>query len=134
MSFVSKLFERKYLSEYTDADGKVMKVKLSKRQIEQMIQKGALEKLITVHILSTTREYYKETWSLGEIGIDKYAKFKDENGDLYSAVKFEKGKLRQVILKKKAWDEIKQVYEGLDKQHEEFNFDKEYKKLMSEKI
>lgn len=112
---ILSLFERKYSSEYMDSEGILRNIKISKSKINELLNRGVLEKLIEVHILDSVSGCRIEKWKLQDIGIDNYQKFKAENGELYVVSYLKESNPKMMIMSRKRWDEMAMQYSEIEK-------------------
>jgi len=111
MGWLSDLFGRTVELEYRGKDGKLVKKKVSKDQLDPLMKntvaegKATLEACV-VHILDSNYDGPRtENWIIGEqVSRVTYDRLKHSNGELYVIVYYERGEATIQVLKKEYWD------------------------------
>jgi hypothetical protein len=106
--------------EYVE-NGQTIKRRVSKRAFDKLMRLGIAKGAVTVtdactvHFLDPMGSR-TETWSIGDDGIppDVYARFKDEQGNMYALTVFEAGEPQTSFLRKEIWKQAKAQFAQID--------------------
>ena len=118
MGLFDFLTGKKVTLEIPDQSGNIVKKRISKKMLDEMVEKGDLKYIDTVkaHILDPIRGYYSEDWVVGEdVSREHVEKFATESSEIYVVVAYESGEPKTVIAKKEIWDKQRTIFERMDK-------------------
>lgn len=120
MGFFNSLFGKKKTVELEDENGNIVKRKIDKKLLDNLVAQGKIKKtdsveVIEAHILDPNEGCYLSNWIVGEdVDPETVKKFATKNNRLYVIVAYEEGKPHTLVTTKEIWGKQCAIFNQID--------------------